>query len=118
MGSGSAWELRVAALRAAVAEQNPDSWGAAYGIAVSLVDPADGDVDALLEEALTPWATDEWGEPAAAVSLIEPPPAPLETEPEPEPASPAASEEDPPAWFVPDPDPDPDLAVSDPLNRL
>ena len=106
MGSDSSWESRVAALRAAVAEQNPDSWGAAYGIGIRLVDPADGDVDALLEEALTPWATDEWGEPAAAVSLIEPPPAPLETEPEPEPASPAASEEDPPAWYVPDPDPD------------
>ena len=99
-------ESSVAGVRAAVAEQNPESWGAAYGVGVTVADPTDGDMDTLLAEALTDWATDDWGEPAAAVSLI--PPPPLEPEPEPEPAAAGnvAFGEDPPAWYVPDPDPD------------
>ena len=107
MGSGS-FESRVMAVRAAVAEQNPQSWGEAFAIGMTLVDPAVGNVNALLSEALTEWADGDWGEPVAAVSLV---PFPFELEPEPEPErepadSSVALGEDLPAWFIPDPDPD------------
>ena len=69
MGSGS-FESRVMAVRAAVAEQNPQSWGEAFAIGMTLVDPAVGNVNALLSEALTEWADGDWGEPVAAVSLV------------------------------------------------
>ena len=94
-------ESRAEAVRAAVAEQDPQSWGAAYGIAVTLVDPADGDMNTVLAE----WANGDWGEPIAPASLI-PPPPPLPPEPEPAAAdSPFEYGEDLPMWIRP-PDPD------------
>ena len=92
-------------VRAAVAEQDPQSWGAAFGVGVAVADPADGDMDTLLAEALTDWATDDWGEAAAPVSTLPPPPPPS---PAPQPVAAdagAAFDEALPVWVMP-PDPD------------